>query len=151
MPIIAFLPKLKWLSGRVPTAFTARQLGVSTRSVAYWRTGARLPTGAHRTGLSRLYERAQYNVMKQGGLAPLSAAKYRGLSPTNFDIWADRLTEITSRMTADRVTSWLQGQGIDPMDLSDAELDELEARYKDGVLEAIDNFGGDIEDAERYF
>ncbi len=151
MPIIPFVPKLTWLGTRVPTAFTARQLGVSTRTVAYWRTGQRLPTGAHRTGLSRLYERAQYNVMKQAGLSPLSASKYRGLSPTNFDIWADRLTEITSRMTADRVTSWLQRQGIDPMDLSDAELDELEDKYRDGVLDAIDEFGGDIEDAERYF
>ncbi len=151
MALISWLPKLDWLAARLPLVQIGGELGITGRAVGYWTTRQRSATLAHQSSLHRLYERVQYAEMRASGLAPLSAAKYRGLSPASYDMWDTKLDNLVSRMTADRTTAYLQRQGIDPMDLSDEELDELQDRYREGVLDAIDEFGQDVEDAERYF
>lgn len=59
----AILARIRPITGS-DTA-TARQLGVSTRTLRYWRTGERHPSPEHRSSLGRLLRRAQLSPARE--------------------------------------------------------------------------------------
>ena len=151
MAVTTFLDKLTFTRRYTSLANLGRELGVTGRAVGYWTTGERMPTMAHRAGIDRMYERFQYSDMTGRGLAPQAAAKYRGLTPDTFDLWTERLESTVKTMRTNRVIRYLDREGIDADSLTSNEIRDLLSYYDEGSREALDEFGGDIEEAEEYF
>lgn len=148
IPIVA---RTDWLTRVVGTGTVARELGVSTRTIGYWRTGERVPSLAHQSGLARVYDRTQYSAMRGIGLAPIPAAKYRGLYPDTFTTYFNRINDVVESIKTNRAVNYLVREGIDPMRVSKGYLDMLVDSYDAGARAAIDEFGGDVEESEQYF
>jgi len=104
---IPILDKLQWLSGYMTHAAIAQELGVSRPTVTRYLSGERRIPTARFEEISKLYNRTQYRVMVEEGLAPEAAAKYRGLSPETFEAWHKSLVEKKEYFTEGRMAARL--------------------------------------------
>jgi len=145
---IPILDKLQWLSGYMTHAAIAQELGVSRPTVTRYLSGERTIPVARFEEISKLYNRTQYRVMTEEGLAPEAAAKYRGLSPETFETWHESLTDIKEKYTGGHVAARLYREGLDITEMTPDELqriwDEEYARLEDELYES----GDDIEEFE---
>jgi len=143
---IPIISRVSWLTKAIGTKSVAGLLAVTTRAVDYWMTGERIPLPIHQRMLESLYERSQYAVMRDLGLAPLPATKYRGLYPETFDLWTSRLSDTLDKYTAGHVGASLSRQGLTVDDLTRREFEAIWEEEYNRLLADVDESGDDIDE-----
>jgi len=144
------VPRLAFVQRIMGTEAIGTELGVTGRAVRYWLRGERGISATHFKTIERLYERSQYTIMRQSGLSPIQASKYRGLYPDTFDIWKDKIDTLVNKWKGRAIIDRLikEDRGWD--DLTDEEKDEYDWDAQEQIRDEIERSDKDIEGLERY-
>jgi len=146
MQLPALYERLTWATGFKTQEAIASELGVTRATVTRYISGVRdIPLERYEQ-LERMYERTVYVEMRERGLSPEAASKYRSLTPDTVDLWATRLEDAIQYNALGTASSYARRVGLNWEDIPEDIQEEWLKVAEEHQREGLEYSGDDIEE-----